>query len=78
MSESKSISGPGNTCGERDEAQRMSGEGGHVEISYSQSKPMVECEITQRIHSKENRKQERERGEKKWVVSENVYSEGLY
>ena len=36
MSERKSISGTGNRFGERDEAQWMSGEGGHKEIGCSQ------------------------------------------
>lgn len=35
MSESKSISGTGKRFGERDETQRMRGEGGHMETSYS-------------------------------------------
>lgn len=35
---------------------------------------MVECEVTQRIQSKENQRQKNERGEKK-KVSENFYSE---
>ena len=35
MSERRSISGTGNRFGERDEAQRMSGEGGHKETGCS-------------------------------------------
>lgn len=35
MSESKSISGTGDRFGERDETQRMSGEGGHMETGCS-------------------------------------------
>lgn len=35
MSESKSTSGTGKRFGERDETQRMSGEGGHMETDYS-------------------------------------------
>lgn len=65
MSERKSISGTGNRFGERDEAQRMNGEGGHKETGCSKANPWLNVKLhsgySQRRTKGKRMKEERRR-----------------